>query len=221
MPYGRRLHGPHQEGAIHFTRLQRTQSVAKHERLELRIEAVQVVGFEQRLRKCANAAPGRADGDALVAQLVQLRQRLLPPIEEPDRLVVQRREHDEAAAVSRPDHSAVHERDVDTGLRVVQQELVLVRAAGQSLLDRDALAREYRLVALRELVIHAVLEPGREDDVARDRALQEPRAHHRDRDQRERKQCPAHEAAPAAQAPISDAHAGNGAAVCYGAPRSR
>ena len=72
--------------------------------------------------------------------------------------------------------AAVHEGHVDPGLRIVQELLVLLRAAGHALFDGHAFTGEDLLVALRVLVVQPVIEAGGEHDVARDRALQEPGA---------------------------------------------
>ena len=158
--------------------LQRAKRFEIDQRNQPGVEARDVVGGEQRLDEGAHAASGRADGEPLVAELVQLRQRCRIAVEDPERLVVERHEHDQVAALRRADDAAVHEGDVDAGLRIVQQALVLVCAAGQALFDGHAVAGEDFLVALRVLVVEPVLESGGEHDVARDRALQEPGAQH-------------------------------------------
>ena len=77
-----------------------------------------------------------------IPEFVELGNDFGSAIEDPQRLVIQRREHHEVAAVFGRDDAAVNERNVDAGCGVVQQARVVVGAAGQPLLDRHAFARE-------------------------------------------------------------------------------
>ena len=77
-----------------------------------------------------------------------MRQHCRTAVEDPERLVVERHEHGQVAALLRSDDPAVHEGHIHPGFGVVQKLLVLLGAAGQALFDGHALAGEDLLVAL-------------------------------------------------------------------------
>ena len=121
------------------------------------------------------SAASCANSDAHSLQLVELRQRSLAAVEDPQGLVVERRQHLDVLGFQGRRDAALHECDVHAGIRVAQQAQVVGRAARHSFLDDDALARECLFVALRVLVVGTKLGAGREHDVARRRGLQETR----------------------------------------------
>ena len=96
-------------------------------------------------------------------------------IEDPQRLVVEARQHLDVIGIECRRDAALHERDVHAGLGVPQQAQVVGGAPGHSFLDDDPVRRQDLLVALRELMVDAELRARRHDDPARGRRLQELR----------------------------------------------
>ena len=100
----------------------------------------------------------------------------------------------------------MHESDIHAGIGIVQQLLVFICAAGQALVDGHPIAREDRLVALRVLVVHPVLESGGEHDATRDGALQEPGAQERQQRQYGDRPGPVQNPLPKLAGPFVEAH---------------
>ena len=175
-PDGRELHLAEEERGIDLASLQGVKRLEIDERGQPRVGVGDVVGGKQRLDEGSDPASRRADRDLLAAELVQLRQRRRTAVEDPERLVVQSHEHGQVAALPRLDDPAVHEGHIHPGLRVVQELLVVLCAAGHALFDGQAFSGKDLFVALRVLVVQPVLKAGGEHDVVRDRADQEPGA---------------------------------------------
>ena len=185
LPDRRELHLADEERGVDLAALQGMQRPEIDQPAQPGVGRGDAVGGEQRLDEGSDSAARRADRDLHAAKLVELRQRRRAAVEDPERLVVQRHEHGEVAALLRRDDPAVHEGHVDAGIRLVQQLLVVLCAARHSNLDGHALSGQDVPVALRVLVVQAVLKAGGEDDAMRDRADQEPGARQsQDRKQR-------------------------------------
>jgi hypothetical protein len=183
LEHGRRVHGT-RAGTQRRPRLPAAPAAPRRcQGHELGVEARDIVGREQGLEESAHALTWRPDRDALVAQLVELRERFVAAVEHPQRLVVERREHLDALALGRRHDASEHERDVDAGLRVAQQVDVLVGARRDALNHGHAVTRQDGLVTQRELVVQAVDGPRRHDNAAGLGTFKEPGDnHHRNHD---------------------------------------
>src|SRR5947207_3433382 len=111
--------------------------------------------------------PGVPTRNALPAELVDLQQRVGAAVKNPERLVVEAREHHDAVRRRRRRDAAKQERDVDPRLRVTQKVKVLRSARGRPFLDLHSGAFENFDVATRITVIHAGLDARRQDDSPR------------------------------------------------------
>ena len=134
---------------------------------------VDAIGGEQRDHERARAAPRHADGDPLAAQLEQLRDRRVAAKEDPQRLVIQAREHHELVGRRTARDAALHECDVDPRLRIEEQLVVLAGALRLADVDRHPLAGEQLAVAQRVLVVEAARRTGGEHDPPRRHGLQQ------------------------------------------------
>ena len=164
-------------------------------RLRLALQAdrrrVDVVRVEQLGHQVGHAAARRADVEAPAGELRQRgqRRRLQQPlggvgaIEEPDRLVEEAAERDQAVGVgvavvaARRPHlvgASLHEGDVDVAAGLAQEGEVLGGAGRLAQPDLDPVLLQDLRVALAELGVGALVLAGRENDLARRRRIEQP-----------------------------------------------
>ncbi len=172
----RRAFGGNDEGGVDAPLLQLLGGLEAGQRHQM-VAGLDLVGAQQLLRQLAHAGTLLADGDALATQVGQAIEALFAAVEDPDRLVEDAAQRQQAGIVlavrivRQFDDAALDEADL--GL-VVLQALDVLQRAGRGLdLERDAVARQDRRVAVGELVIGAGIAAGGDDDFVRRRRLDE------------------------------------------------
>jgi len=133
--------------------------------------AVERVVGQQLEGNGARAAALAIDGDAASAQIAEPLDRRVLAHEHPDRLEIEARERAQLRRAAIGPRAALDERDV--GAVLIEPLDIVDRAARYIERDRDPLAREEVAIDLAVIEIDVVLGPGRHDDVARRRRLDE------------------------------------------------
>ena len=141
------------------------------------LSELNAAGGEERRRQRTRAAARRAHGDPLAGERRQCVDPLAAPHEDPQRLVVEARQHDHRVGLGKPGHAPLHEGDVHSRLRIEQQAQILGAALGDPHFERHAFAGERLFVALCLPVIQTRFGTGRENDPAWRNRLQELERH--------------------------------------------
>ena len=133
-------------------------------------------------REGPDAAAFLADLDPAAAQVIQAVQRLVLPVEEPHRLVVEASEREQPVRRRGLGGAALDE--ARHGLAVGEPPERLHRSRAGQDIDREAVRRGQPSVLLREEVVGAAFAPGAERDDTRRQRLDQPREGEEDHGQR-------------------------------------
>ena len=136
----------------------------------------------------ARAAARQADGDPATRELVEAPEARRVATKDPQRLVIEAREHHDPRIVLVGHDAALHERDVDARLRVEQQVVVVARAARLAQHEGHALARERLAIPLPVSVVEPRRRSGRQHERTRRDRLQQLERHPQRRGDRDREE---------------------------------
>ena len=160
----RSVGGGQHAGAVDVATPQRLGAGARRER-DGSNRGLETVQTNELAQESAGRAALRPDGDALSGELAELLRLRHVAAEDPERLIAERAQRDDAARRGSAGHAARHEPDGVTGIGMAEPVEILELARGRRDAQIDALPRQDRAIAHAELVVRLSLRSGGHHDV--------------------------------------------------------